>query len=90
MAKNIMRSSDGSLVPFGMCCGHLWTKPGLKYYAVFHVGEEQPDYYCEQCYQQLQAGEKVTVSECCLHCAKTVLKRHELIGQVDARGQSLA
>ncbi len=80
----LMRTPDGTLVPYGFFCDHLWTETGLRYYAVFRAGEEQPDCYCEFCYERLLQNRPVPAGPCCLHCVKKLLARHILIREVEA------
>ena len=84
MANKLVRTRDGTLVPYGVFCNHLWFETGLHYYAVFQPGEEQPDCYCEECYERLQQGHQMRLGRCCLYCAREVLARHILVGEVEA------
>ena len=84
MARQLIRTSDGTLVPFGLSCAHLWQNVGLGYFAVFQPGEEQPDYYCEECYDRLLENQPVTLDRCCMYCAKELLARHILLGEVES------
>lgn len=84
MTKRLMRGGDGTLVPYGLTCDHLWREIGLGYYSVFLPGEEQANCYCEKCFERLLLGQQVCVCPCCLCCAKALLANHHLIKEVEA------
>ena len=83
MPRKLLRARDGTRVPYGFCCRHLYTDASLGYYAVLQLGEEQADYFCDGCYAKLAKQKPIPVQPCCLHCVQQVLSRHSLVAEVE-------
>ncbi len=79
MPRKLLRARDGTMVPYGFCCPHLYTDASLGYYAVLQLGEEQADYFCDGCYAEFAKQKPIPVQPCCLQCVQQVLSRHCLV-----------
>ncbi len=83
VAQRLIRTGNGSVVAYGLCCRHLSMDTDLGYYAVFRPGEEQADYFCKHCFSRLSKNETIAVERCCPCCVSQILASHRLLYELE-------